>query len=100
MEHAPYVSIGGGLAGTAAADAIRRRDKTGRLLDVLNQLVDGGATVVLVEHHVELLAACDWLIELGPDGGRKGGRLVAQGTPAEVSRGDSPSAPFLREALR
>ena len=70
-----------------------------RLLDVLHQLVDSGASVVLVEHHIELLSACDWLVELGPGGGREGGQVVAEGTPQAVAAGDSPTARFLREVL-
>ena len=55
------------------------------LLGVLDRLVKRGDTVILVEHDLGLLARCDWLIELGPEGGPGGGRVVAQGPPARVA---------------
>lgn len=68
-----------------------------RLVEVLNQLVDAGHTVVVVEHHPHLLANCDWLIELGPGGGPDGGKVIAEGPPSEVAKKDTPTAPYLRE---
>jgi excinuclease ABC subunit A len=70
-----------------------------RLVDVLTRLVDAGHTVVVVEHHPHLLANCDWLIELGPGGGPNGGKVIAKGPPDAVARMDTPTAPYLREAL-
>jgi excinuclease ABC subunit A len=70
-----------------------------RLTGVLHRLVDAGHTVVVVEHHPNLLAACDWLIELGPGGGPDGGRVIAEGTPETVAGGETPTAPYLREVL-
>jgi excinuclease ABC subunit A len=70
-----------------------------RLVGVLHRLVDGGHTVVVVEHHPHLLASCDWLVELGPGGGPDGGRVVAAGTPEAVAAGDTPTAPYLRAVL-
>jgi excinuclease ABC subunit A len=70
-----------------------------RLIDVLRKLVDSGHTVVVIEHHPHLLAACDWLVELGPGGGPDGGRVIAADTPENLADGDSPTAPFLREVL-
>ena len=58
-----------------------------------------GHSVIVVEHHPHLLAACDWLVELGPGGGPEGGRLVASGTPETLARGATPTAPYLREIL-
>ena len=70
-----------------------------RLNGVLHRLVDDGHTVVVVEHHPHVLASCDWLVELGPGGGPDGGRVVGTGTPETLSRGDTPTAPYLREVL-
>jgi excinuclease ABC subunit A len=70
-----------------------------RLSDVLRRLADAGHTVVAVEHHPHLLAACDWLIELGPGGGPDGGRVIAAGTPRALAAGDTPTAPYLRAVL-
>ena len=56
-----------------------------RLLDSLNQLVDQGHTVIVVEHHLDVIKSADYVIELGPEGGHKGGYVVAYGTPEEVS---------------
>ncbi len=70
-----------------------------QLIAVLNQLVDTGNSVIVVEHHPHLLAHCDWLIELGPGGGPDGGRVIAEGTPEEVAKMETPTAPYLREVL-
>lgn len=70
-----------------------------RLAGVLNQLVDEGGSVLVVEHHTHLLAACDWLVELGPEGGPGGGRVIAAGTPEQLAAGNTPTALYLREVL-
>jgi excinuclease ABC subunit A len=70
-----------------------------RLVAVLNRIVDAKASVMVVEHHPHLLAACDWLLELGPGGGPAGGRIIASGTPDELASGPTPIAPYLRELL-
>ncbi len=70
-----------------------------RLTGVLYRLVDEGHTVLVSEHHSHLLAACDWLVELGPGGGPDGGRVIATGTPETVAAGDTPTAPYLRAVL-
>ena len=74
-------------------------DDVQQLLGVLHRLVAQGGSVIAVEHHAHFLAACDWLVELGPGGGPEGGRLVASGTPHVLSRGDTPIAPYLRALL-
>ena len=53
----------------------------------------------MVEHHPHVLASCDWLIELGPGGGPAGGRIIAEGSPEEVAKMDTPTAPYLRDVL-
>ena len=70
-----------------------------RLTGVLHRLVEAGGSVFVVEHHPHLLAACDWLIELGPGGGPDGGRVIISGTPEVLANGDTPTAPYLREVL-
>jgi excinuclease ABC subunit A len=57
---------------------------TARLLGVLQRLVDAGNTVMFVEHNLELVKAADWVIDLGPEGGAAGGKLIAQGTPEQI----------------
>ncbi|MFM8324873.1 MAG: ABC-ATPase UvrA, partial [Pirellulaceae bacterium] len=61
-----------------------------RLIDVLQGIVDKGSTVLVIEHHLDVLKACDWILELGPEGGAEGGQLIAQGTPEQVA-GDPKS---------
>jgi excinuclease ABC subunit A len=70
------------------------------LLSQLNRLVDAGNTVVVVEHEMDVVAAADWVIDLGPSGGDAGGRIVVAGTPAEVaSDPGSRTAPYLARRL-
>ena len=61
-------------------------DDVRKLLDVLQRLVDLGNTVVVIEHNLDVIKTADWIIDLGPDGGEYGGRLVAGGTPEQVAR--------------
>ena len=70
------------------------------LLGILNRLVDRGNTVIIIEHNLDVLKSADYIIEIGPDGGKEGGRLLYEGTPEGlVHVQDSPTAPFLREEL-
>jgi excinuclease ABC subunit A len=61
-------------------------EDTKKLLDVLNKLVDQGNTVVVIEHNLDVIKSADWIIDLGPEGGAAGGRVVAHGTPEQVAR--------------
>ncbi|MCU1343613.1 MAG: Excinuclease subunit [Candidatus Acidoferrum typicum] len=60
-------------------------DDVKKLLDVLNRLADLGNTVVIIEHHMDVIKQADWIVDLGPEGGEGGGRIVAQGTPEQVA---------------
>jgi excinuclease ABC subunit A len=74
-----------------------------RLAVVLQRLVDAGNSVVMVEHNLDLMAQADWIIDLGPEAGARGGRIVAAGSPAQIaarhrrSHTGAALAPFLRE---
>ena len=61
-------------------------DDVKKLLDVLNRLVALGNTVLIIEHNLDVIKQADWIIDLGPEGGEAGGRIVAQGTPEQVAR--------------
>ncbi|MEX2176237.1 MAG: excinuclease ABC subunit UvrA [Pirellulaceae bacterium] len=70
------------------------------LLGVLQRLVERGNTVIVIEHNLDVIKACDWLIDLGPDGGAHGGLVVATGTPEELAAlADNETGKFLREVL-
>lgn len=75
-------------------------DDVGRLLRVLQQLVELGHTVLVIEHHLEMVKCADWVIDLGPDGGGAGGEIVVAGTPDDVAACDaSHTGRWLREIL-
>lgn len=65
------------------------------LLGILNKLVDRGNTVVVIEHNTDVLRNADYLIDMGPEGGAEGGRIIAEGTPEQIASGSSPTAPYL-----
>jgi excinuclease ABC subunit A len=70
------------------------------LLAVLNRLVEKGNTVIVIEHNLDVIKTADWIIDMGPGGGADGGRIVAEGTPEEVSKvADSATGEFLRTEL-
>jgi excinuclease ABC subunit A len=75
------------------------RDVAG-LTRALDAVVDAGHSVLVVEHEPNLLACCDWLIELGPGAGPDGGRVIFEGTPEELARAETPTAPYIARVLR
>ncbi len=71
------------------------------LLAILNRLVDRGNTVIIIEHNLDVLKSADYIIEIGPEGGKEGGQLLFAGTPEALAKvKDSPTAPFLAEELK
>ena len=75
-------------------------DDIRQLLQVLNTLVDRGNTVVVIEHNMDVIKTADWIIDLGPEGGDDGGRVIAVGTPEQIARNqDSYTGQFLRKEL-
>jgi excinuclease ABC subunit A len=57
-----------------------------KLLDVLHRLTDLGNSIIIIEHNLDVIRNADWIVDLGPEGGEEGGRIVAQGTPEQVAR--------------
>ena len=71
------------------------------LLEVLNKLVEKGNTVLVIEHNMDVIKMADWIIDLGPEGGRSGGEIIAEGTPEEVAKsGKGHTAQFLKAELK
>jgi excinuclease ABC subunit A len=71
------------------------------LLDVLHRLVDRGNTVLVIEHSLDVIKTADWVVDMGPEGGLRGGTIVAQGTPEQVARVEaSHTGRYLRPLLR
>jgi excinuclease ABC subunit A len=76
-------------------------DDVRKLLDVLQRLVDQGNSVIVIEHNLDVIKTADWVIDLGPDGGEYGGRVVACGTPEQICRSrKSHTAEALRKVLK
>src|SRR5690606_21311995 len=71
------------------------------LMDVINQIVNHGNTVIIIEHNLDVIKLADQVIDIGPDGGEKGGKIVAQGTPEEIVKNSkSITGKFLKEELK
>jgi excinuclease ABC subunit A len=76
-------------------------DDVRRLLTVLSRLVDQGNTVLVIEHNLDVIKTADWIIDLGPEGGDRGGRIVAEGTPEKVAGAPgSATGEYLARVLR
>ncbi len=72
-----------------------------KLLEVLHRLVDGGNTVLVIEHNLDVIKTADWIVDLGPDGGHRGGRIIAEGTPEQVAAAaGSATGEYLARVLR
>ncbi len=107
---AQRLKIAAELKGSTAKDVLYVMDEptTGlhledvkKLLSVLHKLVDAGNTLVVVEHHLDVIKSADWIIDLGPEGGAEGGRIVAEGRPEHIARVEaSQTGRFLAAALR
>ena len=106
---AQRIKLGTELAKTSTGNSLYLLDEptTGlhfadveRLVGVLQRLVDVGNTVIVIEHNFDLLAACDWIVDMGPTGGKEGGYLLAEGTPETIaSTEDNATGRFLQPLL-
>src|SRR2546422_159773 len=104
-ENAPPVAPAGGGSRAGGTRSNPHEPPTGLHLDdvrtlcrVLDRLVDAGHTVLVIEHHLDVVKRADWVIEMGPGAGDAGGRVVAQGTPEDIARSaDSPTGRYLRD---
>jgi excinuclease ABC subunit A len=75
-------------------------DDIKKLLSVLNRLVDQGNSVIVIEHNLDVIKTADWILDLGPEGGDEGGRIVAEGTPEAIARkAGSHTGAFLKRHL-
>jgi excinuclease ABC subunit A len=71
------------------------------LMGVLRKLVDRGNTVIIIEHNLDVIRQADWIIDMGPEGGRKGGQVLSTGTPEQVAQSEKGYTPkFLRQILK
>lgn len=75
-------------------------DDVKRLLNILGRLVDGGNSMIIIEHNLHVIKCADWVIDMGPEGGQHGGQVIAEGTPEELAkRSDTPTGKYLKEYL-
>ena len=70
-----------------------------RLLEVLHRLVDQGNTVLVIEHNLDVIKTADWIVDLGPEGGRRGGLIVGEGTPEQIAKLKTATGEVLKEVL-
>ena len=71
-----------------------------KLVDILQRLVDTGNSIIVIEHNLDLIKTADYIIDLGPEGGEKGGQIIAVGTPEQITRNDqSYTGKFLKKYL-
>jgi excinuclease ABC subunit A len=71
-----------------------------QLLEVMETLVDAGNSMVIIEHNLDVIKSADWVIDMGPEGGQNGGRVIAEGTPVEVSKVEgSYTGEYLKELV-
>ena len=69
-------------------------------MDILSKLTEGGNTVIVIEHNLEVIKTADYIIDIGPEGGNKGGTVVAQGTPEEICKAEqSYTGKYLKKYL-
>ncbi len=75
-------------------------DDVRRLLEILGRLVDGGNSMIIIEHNLHVIKCADWIIDMGPEGGLHGGEVMAEGTPEQLAkRSDTPTGKYLKETL-
>ena len=75
-------------------------DDVKRLLTILNRLVDGGNSMIIIEHNLHVIKSADWIIDMGPEGGQNGGQVVAEGTPEDLAKNSkTPTGEFLKTVL-
>ena len=75
-------------------------DDVKRLLAILGRLVDGGNSMVIIEHNLHVIKSADWVIDMGPEGGAKGGKVCVEGTPEQLARNaETPTGEYLRKYL-
>ena len=68
-------------------------------MDVFQRLVNKGNSVIIIEHNLNLIAASDWVIEMGPGGGKNGGEVLFEGTPGDMLKAETVTAKWLREGM-
>jgi excinuclease ABC subunit A len=76
-------------------------DDVRRLLEILGRLVDGGNSMIIIEHNLHVIKSADWVIDMGPEGGLHGGQVVAEGTPEQLAKDEkTPTGKYLRDVLK